>query len=327
MNKTQSLKSLQVAIFILLVSVLASCSQTPLVTVTVTATLMPTETLANTITPIPTSTNTPIPTSTSTPEPTPIPGVQVYPVSSLGSSIPWLPLEKGKEPMSVYYGFNVNKPPFNNTLVRQAFAAAIDREKIAQEATGFKFRNVTPATSLTPPQTLGRDLYGVVGIPFNPSKAKDLLKQAGYSDGASFPSVTLIVSTRGEAAPGAYFRMAQTIVGMWETHLGVKVEIKVVGNMRDYIDQLQTNLPDMYQLGWGADYNDPDNFLKALFRSDSKLNYGHFNNQEFDLLVDRAANLADPAKRQLLYIQAEQILTEQNAGIIPLYHTLFYQQP
>ena len=318
MNNTKYLKSLQTAVLILFLGILA-CSQTQVATPTATATLIPTET--------PTSTLTPVPTNTNTPEPTPIPGLQVYPVSSLGNSIPWLPLDTNNRPMSVYYGFNVNKPPFNNALIRQAFAAAIDREQIAQEATGFKFRNVTPATSLTPPQVLGRDLYNVVGVPFNPSIAKDLLKQAGYSDAASFPSVTLIVSMRGEAAPGAYFGMAQTIVGMWETNLGVKVEIEVVGNMGEYINRLKNNLPDMYQLGWGPDYNDPDDFLKTLFYSKSEFNYGHFNNQEFDRLVDKAANLTDPSERQLLYIQTEQILTEQEAGVIPLYHTLYYQQP
>lgn len=333
MSKTQVMKAGQVAVCILFVIVFSSCGQAP--PATLTPVIIPTDLPTATHTPVPTSTNTPepthtsisTPTSTNTPEPTPLPGIQVYPVSSLGSSIPWLPLEKGKEPMSVYYGFNVEKPPFNNVLVRKAFAAAVDKVQIAQEASHFRFRNVTPATTLTPPQVLGRDLYGVIGIPFDPVMAKDYLQRAGYSSASSFPSVTLIVSTRGEAAPGAYFRMAQSIVSMWETHLGIKVAIEVVGNIGAYLDRLRTNPPEMYQLGWGADYNDPDNFLKALFHSASEMNFGRFSNQKYDRLVEQAAQLTDPAQRQILYIQAEQVLNEQEVGIIPLFHTLYYLQP
>lgn len=320
MKKLKNLQSLQAVFFVLLASILA-CSQSPSAVATEApiATLIPTES--------PTSTVTPIPTNTNTPEPTPIPGNQVYPVDTLGSSIPWLPLEKGNEPMIVYYAFNAQKPPFNKAIIRQAFAAAIDREQIAKEATGFKFRNVTPATSVTPPQTLGRDLYNVVGIPFNPAKAKDLLQQAGYSSGADFPSITLVVSTRGEASPGAYFRMAQTITGMWETYLGVKVEIEVIGDFGAYLNRLGTNPPSIFVVGWGADYNDPDNFLNTLFHSGNEMNSGRFSNREFDKLVEKAANLNDPAERQLIYIEAEKILTEQEAGVIPLFHTLFYRVP
>lgn len=297
--------------------VLSACGQT--------TDAAPTVTLTNPPTNPPTDTATPAPTDT--PTPTPIPGIQVFPSSSLGNSIPWLPLDEDSIPMSVYYGFNVKKPPFDNVLVRQAFAAAVDKELIVQEATRFKFRNAAPATSLTPPQVLGRDLYGDVGILFDPARAKELLQQAGYSDMAGFPPVTLFVSTRGEAAPGAYFRMAQSIAEMWETHLGVKVEIEVFGNMGTYLNQLRNDPPDIYQLGWGADYNDPDNFLKTLFHTNSEFNFGHFNNSDFDLLVDKASNISDPTARQLFYIQAEEILTEQEVGIIPLYHALFYIQP
>jgi oligopeptide transport system substrate-binding protein len=317
MNKIRNLKSLQAVVCIMFLFVLPGCSQTPLATMTATAILMPTESPTNTVTPVPTNTNTP--------EPTPIPGVQVYPVSSLGDGNPWLPLEEGNIPMVVYYAFNVQKAPFNNILVRQAFAAAIDREQIAEEAAGFKFQNVTPATSLTPPQTLGRDLYGVVGMPFNPSKAKGLLQQAGYSSGASFPSFTLVVSTRGEASPGAHFRIAETVVEMWEANLGIKAEIEVIGDFGAYNDRLRTNTPSIYVIGWGADFNDPDNFLNILFHSSTDMNTGHFSNREFDNLVDKAAGLNDPEKRQLLYIEAEKILTEQEASVIPLFHTLFYR--
>jgi ABC-type transport system substrate-binding protein len=222
--------------------------------------------------------------------------------------------------MSVYYGFNMMKPPFNYVLVRQAFAAAIDRELIAQKALEYNFRNAAPASSLTPPEILGRDLYNQVGIPFDPSKARELLQQAGYSDPMSFPPTTLLVSVRGRAAPGAYYQMAKMIVAMWETNLGVKVTIETA-EIPAYRNRFATDAPHIYQLGWGADYNDPDNFLKALFHSASEFNLGHFNSREFDRLVEEAASRTDPEKRLLLYIQAEQILTEKEAALIPLYHS------
>jgi ABC-type oligopeptide transport system substrate-binding subunit len=278
-------------------------------------------TKTSTPSPIPaTSTLTSTPTNTNTPEPTPIPGVQVYPISSLGNSIPWLPYDDAKKPMSVYYGFNVEKPPFDNVLVRQAFAAAIDREQIAQKALEYYFRNAEPATSLTPSEILSRDLYNEVGISFDPTRAKELLQQAGYSNVESFPSTTLLVSTRGKGAPGAYYQMAKLIVDMWQVNLGITVEIEVA-EIQSYRDRFATNPPHIYQLGWVADYKDPDNFLKALFHSNSEVNFGHFNNKEFDGLVDEAARLTDPEKRLLLYIQAEQLLAEKEAGLIPLYHS------
>ena len=70
-----------------------------------------------TISPVQTKSITPtqtlIPTNTNTPGPTPIPGFQFQPLYALDNSIPWLPLEEGNEPMSVFFGFNVEKPPFD----------------------------------------------------------------------------------------------------------------------------------------------------------------------------------------------------------------------
>lgn len=333
MRITSSVKSIWSTsiIFVLLLSSCTSSTQpssspitpipTSLSTIEPTATPIPSEQPTSTYTPFPSSTKTPEPIQ----EPTSIPGVQVYPVSSLANGNPWLPLQKDKRPMTVFYGFNTTKPPFNNIFVRQAFTAAVDRELIAKQATGFKFRNVTPATSITPSETLGRNLYGQVGIPFNPAKAKELLKEAGYTSSESFPEVLFVVNTRGSDAPGAYSRIGDSIIDMWKTNLGIKVKIEVESDMSKYYSKIQADDYDIYQMGWGADYNDPDNFLNTLFSSNSEMNYGHFRNTNFDSLVIRASKLADPSERQLLYIQAEQILTEQETAVIPLFHTLYYQ--
>jgi ABC-type transport system substrate-binding protein len=319
------LKLLQGILCLLILFTLTACGQTP--PAIPEEVVAPSSVPAMANTPLPVNTNTPIPTATNTPEPTPIPGVQVIPISSMAVSIPWLPLDENNDPMTVYYGFNCDKPPFDNALVRQAFAAAIDREEIAKKAAGFKFRNVTPATSLTPPEVLGRDLYGVVGIPFDPDMAKDLLKQAGYENMDSFPPVLLYVTTRGSEAPGAYYQMAKSIVSMWKKNLGINATIKTFENFPGYSEIWETSPADIYQLGWGVDQNDPDNVLRTLFHSDGGYNIGNYKSDIFDALVDQAAGLSDPLERQLLYIQAEQVLTQDDAGVIPLFHTLFYTHP
>jgi oligopeptide transport system substrate-binding protein len=63
-----------------------------------------------------------------------------------------------------------------------------------------------------------------------------------------------------------------------------------------------------------------------MFHSGRELNLGGFSNPEFDLLVERAKNSYDPAERQALYIQAERILCEQEAAVLPIY-TATYNSP
>ncbi len=151
-----------------------------LVTALLTSCAAPSATLPAAFTPE-TLLDTPTAEATLPPAPTEVilPGVEVIPVDTLRTSIPWLPMENTARPTSIFFLFNLSKPPFTNVLVRQAFAAAIDREAIAQIARDGGATDPRPATSLTPPETLGRDLFNVVGVSFKPSDARDLLNQAG----------------------------------------------------------------------------------------------------------------------------------------------------
>ena len=217
--------------------------------------------------------------------------------------------------------FNTQKPPFNNALVRQAFVASIDREVIVEMAEKWYAIDPSAATTFIPPQTLGRDLYGEVGINFDPTKARDLLSQAGYTDTSSFPEVTLIVNYHGDTAPGARFNMATAMADMWKTHLGVTVNVKTM-KPPGFGDLLRSDPPELFWIGYVFEQNDPDYFI-SIFRSDADENYGGFSNPEFDSLIDRAAASQNPAERQELYIQAERLLCEDEAAVIPLYHTFF----
>jgi oligopeptide transport system substrate-binding protein len=280
--------------------------------------VVPTATLAPS--PIP-ATLTPIPTSTATayPSPTPLPGSVSVPLGSLGADIPWLPLVKTERPATYAFLFDLHKPPFDNVLVRKAFAAATDREALAEIARQYGSATAMPATTYTPPQTLGRDLYNQVGIPYDPAEAKDLLKQAGYGDSSSFPAVTLLTNMTGEPAPGAHVKIADAMVAMWQETLGITVQAEVI-TWNAFNQRIREDPSGIFRYGWAADLNDPDNFLREVFHSGSQYNISGFSNSEFDALVDKARESHDASQRQKLYIQAEQILCEQEVAVIPVYH-------
>ncbi len=266
----------------------------------------------------PTATATSVPSPTPIPSPTPLPGAMVLPLDQLGTGIPWLPLDRKAMPASYYFYLNLAKPPFDNVMVREAFAAATDREALVEIAQKYGATNAKPATTLTPPQTLGRDLYNVIGIPFNPTRAKELLAEAGYPDGKDFPAIVFLTNATGQPAPGVHQKLAEAAVKMWEENLGVNATFLVLA-FNAYSNRLTNDPSEIFRRGWLADYNDPDDFLWQLFRSGGPENYGKFSNSEFDRLVEAAKASNDPAERQQLYIQAERILCQDEVGVIPIF--------
>jgi oligopeptide transport system substrate-binding protein len=250
--------------------------------------------------------------------PTPLPGSVVVPVASLGENVPWLPLDKNRYPVTHIVMINTELPPFNNPLVRQAFAASIDKDVIVEMAERYYVVDPSPATTFIPPQTLGRDLTGEVGMNFDPARAKDLMAQAGYTEPASFPRVTFIVNYYGDTAPGARYNMALAMAEMWHTHLGVVVDVQAL-ELAAFRNRITSNPPEFMWVGWLPDPgNDPD-YIRTIFMTGVEFNYGHFSNVEFNQLVSRATLSSDPAARQALYIEAERLLCETEAAIIPLY--------
>jgi oligopeptide transport system substrate-binding protein len=228
-------------------------------------------------------------------------------------------MDETARPVSHYVIFNTLRPPFNSALVRQAFARAIDRQVIVDMAKKYKVSNPTPATTLTPPRVLGRDLYNEVGAGFDPQKARELLTEAGYSDPSAFPAATIIVNSYGDIAPGARFNMANAMAEMWKNNLGVTVNVQAM-QPAGFREAINNDPPELIWLGWAADVNDPDNFMRETFHSGAGYNYGKFANPEYDQLVINASKNRDPAVRQQLYIQAERLLCETEAALIPLYH-------
>jgi ABC-type oligopeptide transport system substrate-binding subunit len=297
--------------FVLLTILLSGCAP---ISTPVSPTFTP-SLISPTFTPASPATAAPIPSPTS------LPGSVVVPIDTLGKSYPWLPIDKSARPSTYFFYFNLSKPPFDNILVRQAFAASIDREALVEVAKKFGVKNPRPATTFTSPETLGRELYNEVGIPFNPAHAKDLLTQAGYADPSKFPPVTLLIGVSSSDVPGFHPKIAETMVNMWQQTLGVKVKVETLDS-KTFFSRIASNPTEIFRATFFAGNNDPNDFL-SIFHTGGKSNFGGFSNSEFDKLIELAAESNDPAERQELYIQAERILCETETALIPIYHATY----
>lgn len=205
-----------------------------------------------------------------------------------------------------YYGFAVDRKPFDNPKLRKAFTMAIDREVFPKILHGGQ----TPATSWIPPGMLAHNPK--LGLLFNPNEARRLLSEAGYPDGKGLPPIVLGYNTRDD-----HKLVAEAIQGMWQKHLNVVVKVENQ-EWKVFLKTLQNDPFPVFRSGWGADYPDPDNFMK-LFTSNSGNNHGRWKNSKFDQLLELAARESDGAKRAQLYDDAQRILTETDAAIAPLF--------
>lgn len=213
-----------------------------------------------------------------------------------------------------YYGFNVRKPPFDNPEVRKAVGYAIDRKEVTQMLDGGQ----VPLTSWVPPGMFG---YAPgVGISFNPAKAREILDKAGFKDRSKLAKIEIGFNTNED-----HKRIAENVQAQLKRNLGIDVELKNE-EWKVYLKNLRTEPPHIFRMGWLADYPDPDNFLN-LMTSYSENNHTRWKNKKFDELIGRAVGIESRDARHEAYLQAQQILTEQDVPVVPVYaavaHGLF----
>ena len=207
-----------------------------------------------------------------------------------------------------YYGFATDRRPFDDPRVRKAFAMAIDRSVFPKILHGGE----QPATSWIPPGMLAHNPK--IGLLYNPPEARRLLREAGYPNGKGFPQVTLAYNTDED-----HKIVAEAVQGMWKRNLGVVVRLENQ-EWKVYLKNLQNDPPHIFRLGWGADYPDPDNFMK-LFTALSGNNHTRWKNSRYDQLLEQAAREMNQQKRVRLYNEAQKILCEVDTAIVPLFTT------
>jgi peptide/nickel transport system substrate-binding protein len=194
-----------------------------------------------------------------------------------------------------YLGINQSKAPMDKALVRQALAYGIDKKAIASFYGGVG----QPANQFLPPALFGYAKKGVPDYTYNPTKAKQLLQQAGLS----LPVKVELAYPTNVSRP--YMpdpkRNAEAMAAGLEKS-GFSVSFSSAPWRPTYRANVQAGNYQLFLFGWIADFPDPADFLNVHFGSETP-QFG-FKNQALFSELQAADAEPNAAKRTLRYQKA-----------------------
>ncbi len=207
----------------------------------------------------------------------------------------------------VYLAFNTTKAPFNNVLMRQAVNYAINKQLILKNITNDRTNMMTQPL---PPGIAGYNPSIKDPYPYNPTKARQLLQQAGYHG----QQLTFIYPSN----ESDHVRTAEII----QTELaavGMKVSLVGTSQIGNYWP-LEDNPKGSWNIAWTdwfQDYPDAQDFLFNLLSRQAfgATNVGDWTDPQFQRLITEADALpaSQQAQRVADYRQAEQIAVQKAA--------------
>jgi peptide/nickel transport system substrate-binding protein len=229
--------------------------------------------------------------------------------------------------ITLFVGFDVLKPPFDDERVRQAVNYAIDRDHAVDLLGGSTIQR--PACQILPPNFQGYEPFcpytrdpqsGVWSAP-DIHRARSLIGEARVTR----ERVTVWVTDAGAGyLPSGAVETMRYVVGVLET-LGLRAELKIVHDGDEYFDAIYpppgvpgtARHPQIYMSGWFADYPGAGDWIRPQFscgeQGDS--NQSGWCSETLDAQIDEALLLyaSDPAAANRAWADIEHQLVESAA--------------
>jgi len=195
--------------------------------------------------------------------------------------------------------FNVQQPPFDDKLVRQAVSYAVDYQSIID---GVMLGQAVRLTSAIPEGTFGHD-PSIVPYQYDPERARELLAEAGYPDGFTFEF----------AYPSADQERFEVATVIQANLAAVGINAELAGYAWPTLLEKWDTGDFTLSVGKWAPTGDPHARVYGLLGCDSwgnAGNYGQYCNPEVDRLMAAAVATVDPDERFALYSEMQQILMD-----------------
>lgn len=215
-------------------------------------------------------------------------------------------------PGTTFIAFNLERFPFTNKNIRQAFAYAINRQNIVSHITQL---GEDPATGMVPP-LLKNGKNRIFFQDYSILKARQLFKEGLKELDISkeeFPSLAYHYPSSESD-----HKLAQVIESAWTEAFGIHISLHVKEN-KVFLDELKEKKFDVAQCSLIAQYTDLMNILERFKNKSNAKNYPGWENPEFIRFLEKSAWDPTPEARFATLEQAEELLIE-DMPIIPLYY-------
>ncbi len=196
---------------------------------------------------------------------------------------------------------DTQKKPFDNPKVRLAMDYAINKPLILQQM--LRGQGTLLKGQLLPSNTFGYN-PNLKARPYDPQKAKELLKEAGYPTGFK----TSITTRSGKYLSDV--DICNAVVGML-AQVGIKATVNVV---EGGVYSKMVNKHDMgpiHMVGWYS-LGDAD-YATVWFTQGSTRAYWY--NEEYEKLFVKARSTVDQSAREKIYWRMMEIMHEENPSV------------
>ena len=212
-----------------------------------------------------------------------------------------------------YVGYDSSAPPFDRVEVRQAVNHAINRHRINERV----FAGLAVAAEgLLPPGLVGFD-DALHGLPYDVSRARQLMSAAGYGSGFDIEYRTWDSDEFNNSG-----QLPLIIEDLAEIGIRVNVTRHDATSARSPLKRRGHGL--LFCANWYADFPDPDNFFFVFFHSTSGTVAGlNYRSPQLDEQIERARLTSDIEERTEIYRSLDRMVVRE-APIAPLFHDRFF---
>ncbi|MGN6248392.1 MAG: ABC transporter substrate-binding protein [Ginsengibacter sp.] len=205
----------------------------------------------------------------------------------------------------------VKNSPLKDVRIRKAINYGFNRRKMI-----LYIRNsmsIPAESGFVPAAFPSFDSNAVKGYHYDPAKALELLKEAGYPNGVGLPAFKLLTVP-------IYADFASYIANDL-LQIGIRIDVEVVQKSL-LLEQTAKSEALFFRASWIADYPDAENFLSVFYsKNPAPPNYTRYNNPRFDKLYEAALSERNDSIRYKLYQQADKVAMN-DAPVVPLWYDM-----